>query len=198
VAAVEARLAVLMDLEAKCAKIAAARYNGTVHLMLPEMRLAGIDDSNRMLIAVSNPDDYADLIVHDKVVFTGLVEVGDNTFEATIVSTSANRPENPLPKASFVANKIDLSGSRTREHYGPNDIHLDASKPLVITSVTVNDAWVKDAVVSRGASATSRWDAKRKEWNHQIAIDVVEWKKFHIMFSIDAGWIKVFHVGPGG
>jgi hypothetical protein len=198
VAALEARLAVLVDLEAKRAKIAAARYNGTVHLMQPGMRLAGIDDSNLKLITVTNADDYADLIVRDDVVFTGLIEVGENMFEAMIVSTSANRPENPLAKTPMDANKVDLFGGRAREHYGPNDIHLDASRPLATTSVMVNDAWVKDAIVRRGASATSRWNTDRKEWNYQIAIDVAEWKKFHIMFWIEGDRIKVFHVGPGG
>jgi hypothetical protein len=131
-------------------------------------------------------------------VFTGLAEADDGSYGATIVSTSANRPENPLGKTQMVTNKVELFGGRAREHYGPNDIHLDPSKPMVTTSVTVNDAWVKAAVVSQGASATSRFDAQRKQWNHQIAIDVREWKNFHIMFSIEGDRILVFHVGPGG
>ena len=198
VAALEARLAELVKLEDSRAKMFAAQYHGTVEVMQPAMRLAGIDDTNRLMIAVTNAEDYADLIPQDKVVFTGLAEADDGSYGATIVSTSANRPENPLGKTQMVTNKVELFGGRAREHYGPNDIHLDPSKPMVTTSVTVNDAWVKAAVVSQGASATSRFDAQRKQWNHQIAIDVREWKNFHIMFSIEGDRILVFHVGPGG
>jgi hypothetical protein len=198
VAGLEKRHAELAALEEKAAATYTKQFNGAVDTTAPNMKLAGIAESNRRMITVDNADEFADLMAQDKVVFTALRELEANRFVATIVSTSAKRPENPLPRTAMAANKIDLSGSRTREHYGWNEIHLNAADRYETTRVMVDDNWVEQVIVNQGAAAKSLWNSGRKEWNYQIVVDKVEWKNFHIMFTIKGDTISVFHVGPGG
>ena len=60
--------------------------------------------------------------------------------------------------------------------------------------MNVTEGWVKQKNLEE--RPISEWE--QGKWKFQIIIDQKNWQRYHIMFDIVGGEIRVFHVGPGG